>query len=163
MPAPVLILAIGNESRGDDAIAPLLSRRLAAQHDGGQFEFVEDFQLQIEHATDLVGRRLVLFLDAGMDTPEPYRFRRAVNSDDRTLFSHAIAPEAVLATYSQVYRLPPPAAFVLCVRGERFELGEPPSAEAEMRMEQAMRLLQDLLKNAQEPFWESRSTTAAMQ
>jgi hydrogenase maturation protease len=160
MPAPILILAIGNESRGDDAIAPLLLRRLATKHDGGQFEFIEDFQLQIEHAADLIGRELVLFVDAGMDTPSPYSFRRAVSSDDRALFSHAIAPEAVLATYGQVYRQTPPAAFVLCVRGERFELGEPPSTQAEMRMEQAMGLLQELLQKAQIPFWESRSTAA---
>ena len=81
MAAPVLIFAIGNESRGDDAIAPLLLRRLGAWMEAediaGQFELLEDFQLQVEHATDMVGRKLVLFIDAGMDTPAPYFFCRA--------------------------------------------------------------------------------------
>lgn len=158
MPAPVLILAIGNESRGDDAIAPLLVHRLAAGLNDDRFEFVEDFQLQIEHAADLIGRELVLFMDAGMDTPAPYSFNRAAISDERTLFSHAISPAAVLSTYRQVYRLPPPAAFVLCVRGECFGLGEPPSVQAEQRMERAFEFLRELVRQPEVLFWESRST-----
>jgi len=163
MTAPVLIFALGNESRGDDAIAPLLLRRLAtwleAENIAERFELLEDFQLQVEHATDMVGRKLVLFIDAGMDTPAPCNFYRARSNDSRTLFSHAITPEAVLSTYQQVYQQAPPPAFVLCIRGERFELGEPPTAEVEQRMELAMGLLQELMREADESSWESRSTT----
>ena len=163
MPSPILIFAIGNESRGDDAIAPLLLRRLGAwleeENIAGRFDLLEDFQLQVEHAIDLVGRKLVLFIDAGMDTPAPYSFHRTRGIDNRTLFSHAITPEAVLSTYLQVYHLPPPPAFVLCIRGERFELGEPPSPEAEQHMELAMVFLQNLVRDTQETTWEATSTT----
>jgi hydrogenase maturation protease len=160
--APILIFAIGNESRGDDAIAPLLLRRLAewleTKDIAGRFELLEDFQLQVEHATDMVGRELVLFIDAGMDTPAPYTFFRTQSNDSRTLFSHAITPEAVLSTYQQVYQHPPPPAFVLCIRGDQFELGEPPSPEAGQRMELAMGFLQELAQEAEEFSWEDRST-----
>jgi hydrogenase maturation protease len=161
MPAPVLVFAIGNESRGDDAIAPLLLHRLAAWLDveniAERFELLEDFQLQVEHATDMVGRELVLFIDAGMDTPAPYNFYRAQSNDNRTLFSHAITPEAVLSTYQQVYQQPPPPAFVLCIRGEQFGLGEPPSPEAEQRIELAIGFLQELMRKAKKSSWESAS------
>lgn len=163
MVPPVLLFAIGNESRGDDAIAPLLLRKLGewleAEGIAGRFELLEDFQLQVEHATDMVGRELVLFIDAGMDTPAPYSFYRVQSNDSRTLFSHAITPEAVLSTYQQVYQQPPPPSFVLCIRGEHFELGEPPSPEAEQLMELAMRFLQKLMQKAEMSFWEARSTT----
>ena len=163
MVPPVLIFAIGNESRGDDAIAPLLLRRLAvwleAENIAGRFELLEDFQLQVEHATDMVGRKLVLFIDAGLDTPAPYNFYRAQSNDSRTLFSHAITPEAVLSTYQQVYQQTPPPAFVLCVRGERFELGELPSPEAEQRMELAMCFLQELMQKAEASSWKNHSNT----
>lgn len=162
MVPPVLIFAIGNESRGDDAIAPLLLRELDAwlnaENIAGRFELLEDFQLQVEHATDIVGRELVLFIDAGMDTPAPYTFYRAKSNDSRTLFSHAITPEAVLSTYQQVYQQPPPPAFVLCIRGERFELGEPLSPEAEQRMGLAMGFLQELMQSTEKASWENRST-----
>jgi hydrogenase maturation protease len=162
MSAPILIFAIGNESRGDDAIAPLLLRRLAAwletENIAERFELLEDFQLQVEHATDMVGRELVLFIDAGLDTAAPYSFYRAKSDDSRTLFSHAITPEAVLSTYQQAYQQKPPPAFVLCIRGEQFELGELPTPEAEARMELAMGFLQELMLEAEEYSWENRGT-----
>ncbi|MGC2458152.1 MAG: Ni/Fe hydrogenase [Gallionellaceae bacterium] len=154
---------MGNESRGDDGLAPLLLRKLdawlATQENRGRIELLEDFQLQIEHAADLVGRELVLFIDAGMDTPAPWSFCRIEPQDCRTLFSHALAPEAVLATYSQVYRQNPPPAFVLCLRGEQFELGVAPSAQAVQHMELAYTFMRELLQKAEVPAWENRRTT----
>ncbi len=70
MVAPTLIFAVGNESRGDDALGPLLLRQLeswlAAEDHAEQFELLEEFQLQVEHAMDMKDRKLVLFIDAGM-------------------------------------------------------------------------------------------------
>lgn len=64
--APLLVLAVGNPSRGDDALGPrLLDALHAAGADlDGQVELLGDFQLQIEHVLDLRGRRAVLFVDA---------------------------------------------------------------------------------------------------
>ncbi len=149
MTPPVLVIAIGNESRGDDALAPVLLRRLRAwvaeRGLAQDIELIEDFQLQIEHAADLVGRQAVLFMDAGMGTPAPYEFWRAEPDADPTPFSHALDPEAVLATYVQVYRETPPPAYVLCLRGEQFELGSPLSAAAAARIEPAQQFVQGLL------------------
>lgn len=154
MVSPILIIAIGNESRGDDAIAPLLLRRLEAEGCAEKVELLEDFQLQVEHAADMAERELVLFIDAGMNTPAPYSFYRAHPADNRTLFSHALTPEAVLSTYRQVYQQPPPPAFVLCIRGEQFELGTPHSPEAATRMELALTFLQELLQKPELAAWE---------
>jgi len=51
--APVLVLAVGNPSRGDDALGPLAAQRLAALELSG-VEVLTDFQLQVEHALDLL-------------------------------------------------------------------------------------------------------------
>lgn len=158
MVAPVLIIAIGNESRGDDALAPLLLRRLPARDD---VELLEDFQLQIEHAADIVGRGLVLFIDAGIDTPAPYSFYRISPDDGRTLFSHALAPEAVLSTYTQVYGSEPPPSYILCLRGEQFELGSSLSPEGTQRLEQAQQFLQLLLQELNVTAWDARSMPRA--
>ncbi|MBI1175473.1 MAG: hydrogenase maturation protease [Sideroxydans sp.] len=157
MVAPILILAIGNESRGDDALAPLLLRKLdltATQQ--ARTELLEEFQLQVEHAMDLAERDLVLFVDAGMDTPAPYSFYRIQPGDSRTLFSHALAPEAVLATYAQIYRQAPPPAFVLCLRGEQFELGSGLSAQAAAHLEQALEFMRDLLQETTVAAWNAQ-------
>ncbi len=154
LPAPVLVIAIGNESRGDDALAPLLLHRIADCASPHQVELLEDFQLQIEHAADLAGRKLVLFMDAGMDTPAPYLFYRAQAHESHGVFSHALTPEAVLATYCRVYRLAAPPAYVLCIRGEQFELGATLSRDAEMHMEVAVNFVRTLLSNAEPSVWE---------
>ena len=167
MTAPILIFAVGNESRGDDALAPLLLRRLDAwlQAEGraGDFELIEDFQLQVEHAMDMVGRRLVLFIDAGMDTLAPYAFCRAQLKNIDTPYSHALAPEAVLAVYQQMYQKAPPPAFILCIRGEQFELGSPLSPAAIGRLEVAMDFMRQLLQEAEADSWELHTRQQAVE
>ncbi len=80
MTAGVVVFAVGNRSRGDDAIGPLLLERLdawlAGDGRGADFELIDDFQLQIEHALDLAGRRLALFIDAGDGHAAPVRTAR---------------------------------------------------------------------------------------
>ena len=53
-------------------------------------------------------------------------------------------PEAVLSVYRQVQGQEPPPAFVLCVRGEQFGLGEPMSAVATERLEVAKGVVREL-------------------
>jgi hydrogenase maturation protease len=134
MTAPVLIFAIGNESRGDDALGPMLLREidnyLKNKDNYQDFELLEDFQLQIEHAMDIKDRQRVLFIDAGMDTPAPFSFYRAKATGEPVLYSHALAPQALLDVYAQVYGESPPDAYILCIKGESFELGESPTSAA---------------------------------
>lgn len=134
MLAPCLIIAIGNESRGDDALGPKLLHRLQAWIESHglaeQFELIEEFQLQIEHTLDITGRRLILFVDAGEHTPAPFSFYQAQPKRLDGHTSHAVAPETLLGIYAQVHGETPPPAFILCIAGKAFELGEPLSIEA---------------------------------
>ncbi|MDP3539823.1 MAG: hydrogenase maturation protease [Azonexus sp.] len=148
MSASVVVFAIGNPSRGDDAIGPVLIERLAdwldAEGLAEQFELVEDFQLQIEHVLDLTGRQLALFIDAGANTAAPYTFQRCAPSVGIAHTTHELPPEAVLQVYVQTEGTAPPPAFVLCVSGEHFELGEPLTAAAERHVGEAFDFLKRL-------------------
>lgn len=68
--APILVLAVGNPSRGDDAFGPLLAQQLQTWLDTQAadvqhaIELITDQQLVVEHALDLQGRERVLFVDA---------------------------------------------------------------------------------------------------
>jgi len=139
--APVLVLAVGNPSRGDDAIGPELAARLEAAGLPG-VEVISEFQLQVENALDLVGRERVIFVDAGTGTPAPFELRRVHAVAEFLHTSHALSPEAVLATYRRVTGDEPPEAWLLCVRGESFELGEPLSRTAAANLESAWLALQ---------------------
>jgi hydrogenase maturation protease len=154
MPAPVVVFAVGNRSRGDDALGPLLLERLAAALDaegrGEAFELIDDFQLQIEHALDLADRRLAIFIDAGTGTPAPFEFHAIEPAGAvATHSTHALPPESVLAVYRAVTDREPPPSFVLCVRGESFELGANLTAGAKLNLEAAWTHLLGLCRQPQ--------------
>jgi hydrogenase maturation protease len=130
MVAPLLVFAIGNESRGDDALAPLLVRQLVTESMSSCIELIEDYQLQVEHVTDLVGRSAVLFVDADMSCEAPFQFSAITAAQDNSYTSHAMTPFALLHTYRQVYGADAPSCFVMRIRGYGFELGENLSKEA---------------------------------
>jgi len=144
MPATtrLLVLGWGNPSRGDDALGPELVRRLEAlaleRSEWRDYEFLTDFQLNPEHAMDLAQRDLVLFADASVEAQAPFSFSRLQPVQDRSFTSHALSPSAVLAVYHQVYGSEPPDAYLLAIRGETFELGEPMSAAARRHLEAAL-------------------------
>jgi hydrogenase maturation protease len=153
-----LILACGNPSRGDDALGPLFLERLAAMReqcgDWRDVELLADFQLQIDHAVDLEGRALVLFVDASVSCPPPYQFTRLRPARDASYTSHALSPAVVLHVYQQINHASPPPAFQLAIRGERFELGEPPSAAAEAHLAAALEFADRLLTMRNGEIWE---------
>lgn len=146
--APVIVFCIGNPSRGDDALGPYvhgqLENWLKSAGLDATVELIEDFQLQIEHALDLAGRQLAIFVDAGAETPAPLVFRPLAASTVVSHSTHALPPESVLQVARQTgIELPP--AYVLCVRGESFALGEPLSPAANVHAAAALALLQRLL------------------
>lgn len=140
--APLLVVGVGNPSRGDDALGPLFLDRvaaeLAAEIAAGRVDLITDFQLQVEHALDLRGRDEVVFVDASVSAAAPFAFERVEAARDASATTHAMSPAAVLDTYRRVVGAPPPA-WTLAIRGERFELGEALGARAADHLDAAVR------------------------
>ncbi len=143
--APVLVLAVGNPSRGDDALGPMLADMVEAAALPG-VEVIVEFQLQVENALDLEGRERVIFVDAGAGTDGPFELRDAKPAADFLHTSHALSPEAVLATFLRVTGTLPPPCTILCVRGESFELGEGLSEAAAANLRAAGGVLLELCR-----------------
>lgn len=156
-PPPLLIIACGNPSRGDDALGPLCIEQLAVLA-VPEVELLEDFQLQIEHAVDLEQRELALFIDASVSCPAPYQFTRLHPIRDASYSSHALSPAAVLHVYQQVYQRPPPPAFQLAIRGINFELGEALSVAAQGYLDAALLFIQQLLTQRHVTAWDMAIT-----
>lgn len=140
--APLLVLGWGNPSRGDDALGPLFVERLM-QHvqdalPPGSVECLTDFQLQIEHALDLVGRERVLLVDASVDLNAPFVVSKPRAARDASFSTHALGPEALMQVYAEVQRSDPPPCTLLAIRAAQFELGEPPGEQALVDLELAL-------------------------
>lgn len=135
MTAPLLVFGWGNASRGDDALGPLLIERLRerlGEGATGRVDFLDDYQLQPEHALDLIGRIRVLFVDASLSCVAPFEATAVQPRRDDSFTTHAMSPAAVLQVYVELQGIEPPPCTLLAIRGERFELGEPP-VEAALR------------------------------
>lgn len=150
MTAPVLVLAVGNPSRGDDALGPRFLERaapvLAEEVAAGRLELLTDFQLQIEHALDLVGRTWVLFVDASVAAHPPFELGPPTETAPG-VSTHRLSPGEVLAVHRRTVGPPPPAA-VLAIRGTSFELGAPLSAGAEANLAAAVAAMVPVVRDA---------------
>jgi len=164
MTAPILIFGVGNESRGDDALAPLLLRSLEcwveAARRGEQVELIEDYQLQVEHVTDLIGRSAVLFVDADVSCIEPFHFSEIAAEKDSSYTSHVMTPFALLHTYRQVYGMDAPPTFLLRIRGYDFGLGNPLSDKAAANLEAATEWMHELCADGDLQRWRQCSVNA---
>lgn len=142
MTAPILIFGWGNPSRGDDALGPLFVEHfeaLTARHpEWGEVDCLTDFQLQVEHALDLQGRRRVLFVDASLDAPSPCSLERIAAARDASFTTHAMSPQAVLKVFAEIDDGEPPPCWLLAIHGERFELGEPLTGRAHSNLMAAL-------------------------
>ena len=141
MTAPLLVVGWGNPSRGDDALGPLFVEQLktlAGDEVAGRVEFLDEYQLQIEHALDLVGRTAVLFVDASLDCTVPFQTTSLRAARDASFTSHALSPESVMEVYRNLNHAEPPPCTLLAIRGRRFGLGELPERLALSHMEQAL-------------------------
>jgi hydrogenase maturation protease len=139
--APLLVFGWGNPSRGDDALGPLFVQRLADRLDPArraQVEWLEDFQLQVEHALDLVGRERVLLVDASLTAAAPFEAAVVRPAPGRGVSTHALAPAALLQVYADLHGRAAPPTTLLAIRGEAFELGAPLGAAAEAHLVAAL-------------------------
>ena len=152
--AGILVLGWGNLSRGDDALGPLFVAGLQERLAPGlspQVEFLDDYQLQVEHALDLVGRRHVLFVDASLDCTAPFEARPIHARRDTSYTSHALSPEALLQVYEDMQSHASPPATLLALRGEVFGLGEPLSAVAKDHLQAGLEWGLDWIRKTAQP------------
>jgi hypothetical protein len=79
-----LVFAVGNDRAATmrwAAVAPAGGRQCDAA------DLIEDYQLQVEHVTDLLGRKAVLFVDADMSCDAPFHFSRITAAHDHSYTS----------------------------------------------------------------------------
>jgi hydrogenase maturation protease len=135
---PVLVLGWGNPSRGDDALGPMLVERLRSDCAlNPRVECLDDYQLQIEHALDLVGRERVLFVDASRSDESPFSAFPLQARRDASFSTHRLSPQAVMQVFEELQGRQSPSCTLLSIRATSFELGDPPCEQALCALEAA--------------------------
>ena len=135
MKSRMLVFGWGNPSRGDDGLGPAFVGEATRKAD---VELLVDYQLQPEHALDLVGRDEVLFVDVSTSTTEPFEVFEVSPGPAVTFTTHHLSPGALLAIFERITGRPAPHARVLAIRGWSFALGEVLSERAKVNLEAAL-------------------------
>lgn len=117
-----LVLGYGNPGRGDDGLGPALANRIDALGRPG-LTTLDAYQLNIEDALDVAEHDVVWFVDAAKTGPSPFGVREISAARSLEFTSHLVRPEAVLALARDGWGRTP-KAFLLAIRGYRFEFVE---------------------------------------
>lgn len=150
--SPVVVFAAGNDARGDDAIGPVLLAWIESRG-WTHVRTVFDFQFQVEHALDLDGAALALFIDAHAAQARPVLLTEIVSVEAATAGTHALSPAQVMGVHRRVSTAAAPPSFVLSVAGDAFGLGEVMSATASAAVDQAKDWLATLLTTPDAAAW----------
>ena len=148
-----LIFGVGNPSRGDDALGPSFIERLthwstAASDLPVDLTLLTDFQWQVEHALDIEGVDVALFVDSSLVACAPFRLERLPAKFDVTYSTHALSPACVLAVAQRLGQALP-EAWLLSIPGRNFDLGAPLSAACHSFLNAALDYVREGLRAGQ--------------
>lgn len=135
----VLVLGYGNPGRQDDGLGPAAATLIDDMGLPGVTAF-DNYQLNIENALDVAEHDVVWFVDASKTGAAPYAFHELASSTILEFTSHLIRPETVLAMAGHYFG-GTPQAFLLAIRGYKFEFVEALTPEASDNLQCATAML----------------------
>lgn len=142
MQTKVLLIGIGNNARGDDALGWLVADE-AARVPGVQIEY--RYQLQIEDADLIKDFDVVIFSDASREMyPDGFTLAPVRAEGNIAFSSHRLSPSAVLSLCQEIYGRHP-EAYTLALTGTIWELGSGITPEAAVALGKANRFLREWL------------------
>ena len=141
----VLLIGYGNPGRLDDGLGPALAA--AIERVGHPRVTVEScYQLAVEHAEQAARHDVVVFADADISGPEPFRFEQLTPEIDASFSTHSVAPATILGLAHDLFDART-TGYVLGIRGYRFdEFGERLSPGAQRNLGAAIELLETALQ-----------------
>lgn len=141
VPRGLLVVAYGNELRGDDSAAHLVAR-LLEQDDRFNGTVVAACQLLPELAEAIASHAAVCFVDARVPDDDPTVHVRRIYAEAASAppLGHTMTPEQILALTECVAGVSP-EAWVLSLPSQSFELGMTLSTVAERGARQAAEII----------------------
>ena len=144
----ILVYGYGNPGREDDGLGVLLAQKTEqwAMENGFENITVEtNYQLNIEDAEIVSNYDTVIFADASQEEIDGFEFDRINPSDARVEFTmHAVSPSYIVYLCNDLFRKFP-EAYLLHIKGYRWNFREGITKEAECNLEQAFLFLKEKL------------------
>lgn len=144
--ADVLLIGFGNPGRLDDGLGPALAEAVE-ELDLPGVTVEADYQLTVEDAAEVAKHDVVVFADADVAGPEPFRVKRIYPGSSRLSFSsHSVEPQAVLSLAKELFKAEP-EGYILGIRGYEFnEFGERLSEKAQANLAAAVAYVESAVR-----------------
>jgi hydrogenase maturation protease len=145
----ILFYAYGNPGRQDDGLGVFLCDELikwAAEKGIKNIDFDSNYQLNAEDSFSVSGHDLIIFADAVKKQKEPFRLKKIKPSGSIAFSTHSMSPESVLALCEELYKKRP-KAYMLAIKGYKWEVNEPLSAKAKVNLRRAGEFMKKKLQN----------------
>ncbi len=143
----VLVLGYGNPGRQDDGLGPAAAAGIDILGWPNLTAF-DNYQLNIEDASEVAAHDVVWFVDASKTCPSPYEVHDVVPSLTIDFTSHLLRPETVMAIARQCYGRAA-KAHLLAIRGYEFAFIEELTAKASENLQAALRMLSERIQAVQ--------------
>lgn len=141
----VLLIGYGNPGRLDDGLGPALAEAVSHR----KFENVtvdSNYLLTVEDAAAIAEHDVVIFVDASVNSEEPFEFKSIAPKTVNTFSSHTIEPEIVLGFAYDLFGAKT-KGYTLGIRGYEFnEFGEQLSSAAQDNLIATIEFLFELLE-----------------
>lgn len=115
----VLLIGYGNPGRQDDGLGPAVAAYFEKVKIPG-LSVDSDYQLTVEDAYDVSQHDLVIFVDASVDSKEPFDFYLLDPKEQLSFSSHSVSAECVLSLSVTAFQKAVPG-YMLAIRGYSFD------------------------------------------
>ena len=116
----MLVIGFGNPAREDDGLGPAAAEIIERSNiDGVNVDI--DYQLSVEHAADVAGHNVVVFIDASVSGEKPYVFEKVTPKFEESFSSHSVSPEQVLGLAKNLFNAETDG-YMLGIRGYSFRM-----------------------------------------
>ena len=144
--AKVLVIGLGNELRGDDALGRIAARRLRLLVDPAEVDVIDQTAPVPEMAEPIAGSTLVVFLDASSEGSIGEVVSRRLNDPDSAqAMTHRCNPQTLVGLARCLYGHAPPAFAITC-RGCTFDfnncsLSQPVASACDMIVQATLAII----------------------
>ena len=142
----VLLLCYGNPGRLDDGLGAAFAARMRDSVPN-HTTVEEDYLLTVEHAASIAEHRVVIFVDAAINGPGPFSFKRVDPRPIQAFSTHIVEPGNLLQLAEELFSART-EGYCLGIRGYAFDdFGEDLSPGAEKNLTAALEFADGLLRS----------------
>lgn len=141
----ILVIGYGNPGRLDDGLGPAAAQIVERQALAG-VTVESAYQLSVEDAATIAEHDAAVFVDAAIEGPAPFHFKRVTSVPALGFSSHSLEPAALLALARDLFDSDSPG-YTIGIRGYEFDdFGEQLTPQAEANLAAAVQFLIGILQ-----------------